>query len=206
MSYDTYIFAFNNTLFDTREGYEASYKKVFDSFGIAYDSTKYHQYFETPLHIIFESNFPGHPCKYREFVAEFFKEAENKVIETAVPYFDTIDSIKRLVDSGKNVAIVSNSPKVYIEEILKNNGMNDLFKIIIGFEESMVQKPDPYSINVCIKKLGVERKDCVYVGGNLADIEAAKRAGIEKIFVNRMKTTKNVDADIIVPDLTVLPI
>ena len=204
MSYDTYIFAFNNTLFDTRKGYEASYKKVFDSFGIAYDPAKYRQYFETPLHIIFESNFPEHPCKYREFVAEFYKEADKKVIGTAIPYSDTVDVIKRLTGSGKNIAIVSSSPKAYIENILKNNGMEDLFKVIIGFEGSMVQKPDPYSINVCIKKLGAEKKNCVYIGGNLTDIEAAKRAGIGKIFVDRMKNRELVDADMIISDLTEL--
>lgn len=206
MSFGTYIFAFNNTLFDTRKGYEASYKKVFNSFSIAYDPSKYYQYFETPLHLIFESNFPGHPCKYREFVAEFFKEANDKVIKTAVPYFDTVESIKRLSDSGKNIAIVSNSPKAYIESILENNDMKDLFKNIIGFEQTVIQKPDPYSINICIKELGIDHKDCVYVCGNINDIEAAERAGIKKIFVDRTGNNKNIDADMVISDLTELPL
>ncbi len=205
MSFGTYIFAFNNTLFDTRKGYEASYKKAFDSFGIAYEPAKYHQYFETPLHIIFESNFPGCPCKYREFVAEFFKEADIKVVETATPYLDTLDSIQRLLSLGKDIAIVSSSPETYIKNILKNNDMDDLFKSIVGFERSVIQKPDPYSINICIKELNAKPKDCVYIGGSTIDIMTAERAGIEKILVDRTGDRKNTNADIIIPDLTGLP-
>ncbi len=205
MSFGTYIFAFNNTLFDTRKGYEASYKKAFDSFGIVYDPEKYHQYFETPLHLIFESSFPGCPCKYREFVAEFFKEADVKVIKSAVPYHDTRDSIKRLSDLGKEIAIVSGSPETYIENILKNNDMDDLFKSIVGFERSMIQKPDPYSINVCIRELDADPKDCIYIGGNLTDIMAAEGAGIEKVFVDRTGDGRNTNACKVISDLAGLP-
>lgn len=205
MSFETYIFAFDNTLFDTRKGYEASYKKAFRAFGMTYEPSKYYQYFETPLHLIFESNFPGCPCKYREFVAEFFKEAGLRVIEASVPYSDTLDSIKRLVDSGKGLAIVSNSPEIYIKSILKNNGMDDLFKSIVGFERSLIQKPDPYSINVCVKELDVDPKDCVYIGGSSIDITAAERAGVGKILVDRISKDKNVSSDLVIPDLTRLP-
>ena len=206
MSFGTYIFAFNNTLFDTRKGYEASYKKAFNAFDITYESSKYYQYFETPLYRIFESNFPGCPCKYREFVAEFFKETDIRVVDTAVPYFDTIDSIKRLLDLGKDIAIVSGSPETYIKNILKNNNMNDLFKSIVGFEQSMIQKPDPYSINVCIRELGADPKDCVYIGGNLNDMVAAECAGVEKIFVDRTDNGKNIEIGRVIPDLTGLPL
>lgn len=205
MSFETYIFAFDNTLFDTRKGYEASYKKAFRAFGMTYEPSKYYQYFETPLHLIFESNFPGCPCKYREFVAEFFKEAGLRVIEASVPYSDTLDSIKRLVDSGKGLAIVSSSPEIYIKSILKNNGMDDLFKSIVGFERSLIQKPDPYSINVCVKELDVNPKDCVYIGGSSIDIIAAERAGVGKILVDRISKDKNVSSDLVIPDLTRLP-
>lgn len=205
MSFETYIFAFDNTLFDTRKGYEASYKKAFRAFGMTYEPSKYYQYFETPLHLIFESNFPGCPCKYREFVAEFFKEAGLRVIEASVPYSDTLDSIKRLVDSGKGLAIVSSSPEIYIKSILKNNGMDDLFKSIVGFERSLIQKPDPYSINVCVKELDVDPKDCVYIGGSSIDITAAERAGVGKILVDRISKDENVSSDLVIPDLTRLP-
>lgn len=205
MSFETYIFAFDNTLFDTRKGYEASYKKAFRAFGMTYEPSKYYQYFETPLHLIFESNFPGCPCKYREFVAEFFKEAGLRVIEASVPYSDTLDSIKRLVDSGKGLAIVSSSPEIYIKSILKNNGMDDLFKSIVGFERSLIQKPDPYSINVCVKELDVDPKDCVYIGGSSIDIIAAERAGVGKILVDRISKDENVSSDLVIPDLTRLP-
>lgn len=205
MSFGTYIFAFNNTLFDTRKGYEASYKKAFGAFGITYEPSKYYQYFETSLHLIFESNFSGCPCKYREFVAEFFKEADLRVIESSVPYSDTLDSIKKLADSGKGLAIVSSSPETYIKSILKNNGIDDLFESVVGFERSLINKPDPYSINVCVKELDVDPKNCVYIGGSSIDITAAERAGVGKILVDRIGKNRDVSADLVIPDLTGLP-
>lgn len=201
LKYGTYIFDFDNTLFDTRGGYEACYRKAFGIFGIAYDPSKYYHYIRTPLHAIFEKHYPGCPCKYREFVAEFMKEAENSVVDTAIPFPETIECIERLADSGKKMAIVSGSSETYINEILNNNGLRGHFGTVVGYENSLRPKPDPYPINLCLKNLSTGPDDCVYVGDSPDDITAAKRAGIGKILVNRHGGDWESEADHIISDL-----
>lgn len=204
LNYETYIFDFDNTLFDTRGGYEACYRKAFGIFGMPYDPSKYYSYVGTPLHKIFEKHYPGCPCKYREFVAEFIKEADNSVVDTAVPFPETIECIERLTDLNKDMAIVSGSSESYIRDILKNNGLSEYFRDIVGYENTMYPKPDPYPINLCIKNLGTESSGCVYIGDSPDDITAAKRAGIGKILVDRHGNGGNCDADHIISDLTEL--
>jgi HAD superfamily hydrolase (TIGR01509 family) len=202
LTYGTYIFDFDNTLFDTRGGYEACYRKAFRIFGMAYDPSKYYQYISTPLHAIFEKHYPGCPCKYREFVAEFVREAENSVVDTAVPFPETVECIEKLADSGKKMAIVSGSYESYINDILDNNGLRGHFGTVIGYESSLHPKPDPYPINLCIENLGIQPSECVYIGDSPGDITAAKRAGIGKILVDRHGSGGEVEADRIISDLT----
>ncbi|MDD2410729.1 MAG: HAD family hydrolase [Candidatus Methanomethylophilaceae archaeon] len=202
LRYSTYIFDFDNTLFDTRGGYEACYRKAFRIFGMAYDPSKYYQYIRTPLHAIFEKHYPGCPCKYREFVAEFMKEAENSVVDTAVPFPETAECIEKLADSGKRMAIVSGSYESYIYDILENNGLRGHFGTVIGYENSLLPKPDPYPINFCIRNLGARPSECVYIGDSPDDITAAERAGIGKILVDRHGVGGEIEADRIISDLT----
>lgn len=201
MNYGTYIFDFDNTLFDTRGGYEACYRKAFGIFGIVYDPSKYYCYIRTPLHAIFEKHYPGRPCRYREFVAEFMKEAENSVVDTTVPFPETIECIERLADSGKKMAIVSGSPESYISDILDNNDLRSHFGTVIGYENSLRPKPDPYPIDLCLKNLGTRPDGCVYIGDSLDDVTAAKRAGIGKILVDRHGGYREGEADHVISNL-----
>ncbi len=201
MNYGTYVFDFDNTLFDTRRGYESCYVKTFEAFGIHYDPARYFEYIRTPMHQIFENHYPGCPCKYREFVALFLKEADRTVVESAVPFPETDDCLQRLSDSGKTMGIVSGSSEYVIRDVLERNGFDMHFDTVVGYESAVRPKPDPYTLNLCLERLDSDPSDSVYVGDSPGDMIAAERAGMGKILIKRDDHAHGCGADRVISSL-----
>ncbi len=205
MRYEAYIFGFSDVLFDTRKAYESGYIKAFNSFNGVYDCSNYHIYRDSEMHALFDSQFPECPCKYREFVAEFMKGFGEEVLHISKPYPDTLTGIRRLAELDLRLGIVSGIPEVYIREILEEYDLNELFKSVIGFERAFMKKPDPYSLNLCIRELGSAVSDCVHIGSRPDDVTASERAGIGKVIIDRAGNGCGLGADLIINDLTSLP-
>lgn len=205
MKYGTYIFGFSDVLFDTRRAYESGYKKAFESLGGTYDHSKYRVYRDSDMHALFDSQFPECPCKYREFVAEFFKGLSEEIVRSSLPYPDTLDAIRRLTDLDLGLGIVSGLPEMYIKEILEKYGIGGSFKSVVGFERSSVKKPDPHQLNLCIRELGSDASDCVHIGSGSDDAVASERAGIDKALIDREEGGLLSGTDLVMCDLTPLP-
>lgn len=93
------------------------------------------------------------------------------------------DLLKKLSAKYK-LGIVTGRPRKEAIYILNKFGINDLFKVIIGLEDypSEKAKPDPYSIQLALTKIG-NGVNSIYLGDNIDDITAAKSAGIDAIGV-----------------------
>ena len=55
---------------------------------------------------------------------------------------------------------------------------------MVGNRPDLAPKPDPASVNEVIEKMGLDRKDIVYIGDTEVDIETARNAGIDCIGVD----------------------
>lgn len=81
------------------------------------------------------------------------------------------------------LGIVSNNYSDWIKSKLRDEGLLHYFDEIIGIDMVSVSKPDPTSLLMCMKLLGVEPHNTVYVGDMDGDIIAGKRAGVKTIAV-----------------------
>lgn len=205
LRYGAYIFGFSDVLFDTRKAYESGYIKAFESLDGTYNVSDYRVYRDSDMHALFDSQFPQCPCKYREFVAEFFKGFNEEIIRSSRPYSDTLDGIRKLAELGLRLGIVSGLPEMYIREILEKHDIGGSFKSVVGFERSPVRKPDPYQLNLCLQELGSEASDCVHIGSGPDDALASERAGIGKVLIDREGDSLLSVADLVMYDLTSLP-
>ena len=52
-----------------------------------------------------------------------------------------------------------------------------------ALENVMAVKPDPESVNEIIGILGVDKKDCIYIGDTITDMETGKNAGLYTVGV-----------------------
>lgn len=177
---ELYIFDFDGTLVD-------SYRDSIKFFNITLEQ------FNLPT---FDMNVEGLDYQiFREFIHEQIKGIEEEFMKQfAINYKDSpqvntylyegvYEVIEELQNRGIILAICSNREQNNLEELVKNffNGIS--FKYISGTVNEEHCKPDPYRINEIIGKENIEKDKILYFGDKIADIEAAKAAGIDMVLV-----------------------
>lgn len=90
--------------------------------------------------------------------------------------------LKTLKAAGYPMAIVSNKPDFAVRE-LNRRYFGDVIKVAIGESESVRRKPAPDTVECAARELGVELKDCIYVGDSEVDLKTAENCKIPCISV-----------------------
>ncbi len=78
--------------------------------------------------------------------------------------------LQKLKTAGYPMAIVSNKPDFAVRE-LNRRYFGDVIKVAIGESESVRRKPAPDTVECAAKELGVELKECIYVGDSEVDLK-----------------------------------
>ena len=79
-----------------------------------------------------------------------------------------LDSLKRLADTGKKIALVSNADTMEIAD-WENSALAGLFHTAVFSCHAGVVKPEPEIYLIACEKIGVEPGDCVFVGDGGSD-------------------------------------
>jgi HAD superfamily hydrolase (TIGR01509 family) len=183
--YDSYIFDLDNTLVDSRSGYEEAFIIAFREYGIPYDPTMYNEYIRTPLSLTFSKYYPNSPCRYRDFVSVIISTYEKTCLNGVKLFPDAERCLERLSSAGCGLGIVSNSYMPQITDILQKLGLDDLFSSVVGQDRVVFPKPDPEPVLLCISEMGALPESTVMVGDSVNDVRAGKGAGISSILINR---------------------
>ena len=79
------------------------------------------------------------------------------------------------------LGIVTGRPRNEVLFALKKFGVEAFFDVVVAMEDYPAQrsKPDPFSLNLALEKLGKET--AVYVGDSVDDMKAAKLANMRPI-------------------------
>jgi beta-phosphoglucomutase family hydrolase len=110
--------------------------------------------------------------------------------------------LMRLRADGWRQAIASSAPLANVDAMLDALKLEAFFDAIVSAEDVTVGKPDPQVFLKAAQKLGVPTSQCIVVEDAAAGVEAARRAGMRSIGVNR---TTALDADLFVRSLAELP-
>ena len=98
------------------------------------------------------------------------------------PYDGILEVLDILRENEMKLAVVSNKPHEFATEVvLKYFG--DRFDVVFGHRENFKTKPDPETVLEAIKKLGVKKEECIFVGDSDIDIKTAKNANLKSIGV-----------------------
>jgi len=118
------------------------------------------------------------------------KLANTKPVEGA------IEAIKRFKERGLKVAVITDAPGLKAWQRLNLMGMDDLFDVVITFDDTGKKKPDEAPFRAALKKLGVTSEEAVMVGDWYErDIEGAKRLGMKTVLMGPagVKTFKELE-------------
>jgi HAD superfamily hydrolase (TIGR01549 family) len=113
---------------------------------------------------------------------QLFRDSQSTFFDPQIHlYAEVIDTLLSL--SKNNIlAIVSNKPKLIIENILKKANIHCLFKIIIGLDSGFPEKPSPNGLMYIRRRYPTHIP--VFVGDSYTDYQAAKHARINFIYCN----------------------
>lgn len=130
-------------------------------------------------------NYRG--CYSEELHASVFR-AYNEMYNADVTCKTVIfDGLKEFLDllkaDGYQLAIVSNKPDFAAKTVTNALYGEGYFDCVVGQKEGSALKPDPHEVLAVMQELGVEAKDCVYVGDTDTDMKTGKNAGLYTIGV-----------------------
>lgn len=121
----------------------------------------------------------GYPDKYEE-ARKLSMTKKYSTNITNIKTFPHIKStLKKLKQDGFLLAVASSSNDKYVDTILKENGIIDLFDVRVGGDEVKHTKPDPHIFMLARQKLGVKKDECVVVEDAKNGVLAAKNAKID---------------------------
>lgn len=109
----------------------------------------------------------------KDYIAYYFDHCN---IKTG-PYEHILDLLKELKNRGYKLAIVSNKTMPAIRE-LSDQYFKEYIDVAIGVTDKLKRKPAPDECLEAIKLLGVDKKDCIYVGDSDIDHLTAVNTGL----------------------------
>lgn len=89
-----------------------------------------------------------------------------------------------------------------VEKLLQDNGIMDLFSVVIVSGAINKRKPSPKIFKIAIDALNLNVEDVIFVGDTLeADIKGASEVGMKTIFIERRIQKDDIIPDIIIKNL-----
>ena len=102
--------------------------------------------------------------------------------DNTAPYDGILELVSTLKKNGCSVAIVSNKIDFAVKD-LRDKFFKEI-DVAIGDRDDTKNKPEPDMVFKAVKELGVDIKDCVYVGDTDVDLETAHNSGMDCISVS----------------------
>ena len=101
------------------------------------------------------------------------------------PFQEVPETLKTLKEKNFKLAILSNGTPSLLNELVKNNNLENLFDDIFSIEEVGIYKPDSKVYNLPIKKYKIEKNEVAFLSANTWDVSGAGNYGYQSIWVNR---------------------
>ena len=184
-NYDTYLFDFDGTLFDTAKSLGPVFRMGFQAIGMDCKDEDALTYMHMSLQEA--AKIAGVPDeRFVDFVMGILKALDDESSLKMIEIFPESEEVVRaLAKQGKNIGIASGNGGSHIRLVLSRFGMDDLFTAISGSDEYKNGKPSAEPILLALSKLGISGENAVYVGDSLQDVKCAENAKIDGILVDR---------------------
>lgn len=110
--------------------------------------------------------------------AAILERYEGEAIATTRLLPGVREALRALEGSGRLAGVVSSNSREVVHAVLERQGIAECFAVIVGREDVRLPKPAPEGLLLACERLGVAPAEAVYAGDNVADIEAARAAGM----------------------------
>jgi len=123
----------------------------------------------------------------------------------AFPY--TIDTLKKLRECGLKLGLISNWNDS-CRKVLMNSGIDKYLDYIVVSSEVGVEKPNPEIFKKTFNLVGVDSKQCLYVGDNYYDdVRGSQAVGMDCFLINPFEKLgiEELDYPYLIKNISELP-
>jgi phosphoglycolate phosphatase len=126
--------------------------------------------------------FPDVEAAQREaWILEFLAIYQQELGRHGRPFDGIVAMLEALEAGGSRWGIVTNKPEYLAKLLMPLLGWESRCAVLIGGDTLPVRKPDPEPLLHAAAKLGLDARDCAYVGDDERDIIAARAAGMPSV-------------------------
>ena len=104
------------------------------------------------------------------------------------PFKEVPETLKMLKQKNFKLAILSNGTPTLINQLVKNNNLENIFDHIFSIEEVGIYKPDSKVYDMPIKKYQIKKNEIAFLSANTWDVSGGGNYGYNSIWVNRNKS------------------
>ena len=101
------------------------------------------------------------------------------------PFKEVPETLRTLKKRKIRLAILSNGTPSLLNELVKNNDLNDFFDDLFSIEDVGIYKPDSKVYDLPIKKYKIEKNEVAFLSANTWDVSGGGNYGFNSIWVNR---------------------
>jgi 2-haloacid dehalogenase len=103
------------------------------------------------------------------------------------PFKEVPEALKTLKEKKFKLAILSNGTPALLNELVKNNNLENIFDDLFSIEQVGIYKPDSKVYDMPIQKYRIEKNEVAFLSANTWDVSGAGNYGYQSIWVNRNK-------------------
>ncbi len=103
------------------------------------------------------------------------------------PYPEVKETLEKLKEKKYKLAILSNGTPALLNELVKSNGLQNLFDNIFSIEEVKIYKPSSKVYDMPVKKYSIKNEEVAFLSANTWDVSGGGNYGFTSIWVNRNK-------------------
>ena len=109
----------------------------------------------------------------QEFFLDYYRA---HMLDNTVLYPGVREALEAL--GGRSMAVLTNKPVRFSEEILKGLDAARYFRFVYGGNSFSCKKPDPVGVQTLLRDLGASVNEAMMIGDSAVDVRTARNAGI----------------------------
>ena len=103
------------------------------------------------------------------------------------PFSEVKETLNKLKKKDFKLAILSNGTPSLLENLVKNNNLENIFDDIFSIEEVGIFKPDSKVYDLPVNKYNIKKDEILFLSANTWDVSGGGNYGYNSLWVNRNK-------------------